>query len=185
MDITSDIIEKSVNQQPFGTFEPFITGDDVSVDAFYADVLAGLEQLPCVGVEHDDHVEGYASYVSAFLFPSDGRSRQDFADRIETTGILLYMSRLAPIAAYGASSRTANKLDSGRGLGFLTAKDLGILPEGDWAEFWAGVQKRIHAKRVEFLAREPLLLPAPEGVSIPTVFDGPYYVFDTLFYWCD
>jgi len=69
MEITRAIIDKSVTQQPFGTFEPFLTGNDDDAASFYRDVLWALEKLPGVSVirEPDHHGSGYASYVSAFL----------------------------------------------------------------------------------------------------------------------
>ena len=187
MEITGDIIEKSVTQQPFGTFEPFLTGDDNDAASFYRDVLSALEKLPGVSVvrESDHYGSGYASYVAAFLYPSDGRSQRDVVDYIETTGILLYLSRLAPIAVFGTSSRTDNKNDKGSSSGFIDVGNVGCLPDGDWAPFLAAITTCLRSFRIEFLPREPLLLPAPDGVSIPTLFDGPYYVFDTLFYWMD
>lgn len=187
MEITQTIIDKSVTQQPFGTFEPFLTGDDDDAASFYRGVLSVLEKLPGVSVvrELDHYGSGYASYVAAFLHPSDGRSQRDFVYYIETTGLLLYLSRLAPIAVFGASSRTDNKRDKGSSSGFIDVDNVGRLPDGDWAPFLATITACLHSFRIEFLPREPLLLPAPDGVSIPTLFDPPYHVFDTLFYWMD
>lgn len=187
MEITDSIIEKSVAQQSFGSFEPFVTGDDHDAASFYGDVLSALERLHGVSVfrELDHQGSGYASYVSAFLYPSDGRSRRDFPAYVETTGILLYMSRLAPIAVFGASARTDNKRDTGASSGFIGIDNVGRLPDGEWTAFLATVSDCLRSFQIEMLPREPLLRPAPDGVSIPTVFDGPYYVFDTLFYWCD
>ena len=187
MEITASIIEKSVTTQPFGAFEPFVTGNDGDTASFYGGVLSALERLPGVSVfrELDHHGSGYASYVSAFLYPSDGRTRRDFPEYVETTGILLYLSRLAPIAVVGASARTDNKLDRGASSGFIGIDNVGRLPDGEWTTFLATVSECLRSFRIEMLPREPLLRPAPDGVSIPTVFDGPYYVFDTLFYWCD
>jgi hypothetical protein len=185
--ITDAIICDSVAQQPFGSFEPFITGTDRDAWHFYSDVLATLEHAPGVSVirEADHQGSGYASYVSAFLFPSDGSTRQDHPTYVQTIGILLYMSRLAPIAVYGASGRTDNKHDTGASSGFIDADNVGTLPVGDWTAFVATVTECLHRFRIEVLPRDPLLQPAPDGIEIPTVFDGPYYVFDTLFYWCD
>lgn len=187
MEITDAMIESSVAGRPFGSFEPFVTNDEVAVWSFYSGVLSDLERIPGVAVfrEMDHHGSGYASYVSAFLYPDDGRSQLDFPDYTNTTGILVYMSRLAPIAVYGASQRNEHKHNKGTGSGFIEAGNVGTLPEGDWAEFLATVANCLHAFRIELLPREPLLLPARADLSIPTVFDGPYYVFDTLFYWCD
>ena len=187
MEITNEIIERSVNEQLFGSFEPFVTGDSAAVGSFYKRVFAALERLHNVNVvpEPDHYGSGYASYVSVFLYPRDGRSRRDSPDRVETTGILLYMSRLAPIAVFGRDRRSQNKHNSGASYGFIRTENLGKLPDGDWSDFFYAVRKCIEAQGIEFLPSEPLLRPAPEGVDIPTIFSGPYYVFDTLFYWCD
>ena len=187
MEITDAIIDSSVAGEPFGSFEPFVTGDAAAVSSFYSGVLSGLEGTTGVTVfrEMDHHGSGYASYVSVFVYPSDGRSRRDFSEYTETTGILVYMSRLGPVAVYGASARTENKNGNGSSSGFIGTDNVGTMPDGDWTEFLAAVASCLHAFRLELLPRDPLLQPARDGISIPTVFDGPYYVFDTLFYWCD
>ena len=187
MQITDAIMNDSVAQVPFGSFEPFVTGTDQDASLFYMLVLSALEEIPGISVirEADHQGSGYASYVSAFLYPSDGSTRRDFPTHVETTGILLYMSRLAPIAVYGASGRSDNKNDSGGGSGFINSENVGTLPEGDWTALLSNVTECLRRFRIEFLPREPLLQPAPEGIAIPTIFDGPYYVFDTLFYWSD
>ncbi len=108
MQITDAIIHDSVAQKPFGGFEPFVSGTDEDAWQFYSGVLSALEQVPGVSVirEANHQGSGYASYVSAFLYPSDGSTRRDCPTYVETAGILLYMSRLAPIAVCGASGRT-------------------------------------------------------------------------------
>ncbi len=187
MQITDDIMNDSVAQRPFGSFEPFITGNDSDASRFYSKVFLALEQIPSVSLIRglDHHGSGYASYVSAFLYPRDGSTRRDYPTDIETTGILLYMSRLAPIAVYGASGRTDSKEGRGSSSGFIGTNNVGTLPEGDWTAFVAAVTACLCQFRVEFLQREPLVQPAPTDIEIPTVFDGPYYIFDTLFYWSD
>ena len=187
MEITETMIARSVARKPFGNVEPFITGNDEDVASFYAAAFATLEELPGIGVfrEIDHHGSGYASYVSAFLYPSDGSSRKDFPAYIETTGILLYMSRLAPIAVYGESSRSNNKFNTGSSAGFIDISNVGVLPDESWNAFMASVIDCLHSNGIEVLPRESLTDPAPEGISIPTVFNGPYFILDTLFYWCD
>ncbi len=187
IEITEAIMHDSVSQTLFGNFEPFISGSDQDAWQFYSVVLSALEQQPGVNVirETCHHGSGYASYVSAFLYPGDGRSRRDFPTYVETTGILLYLSRLAPLAAYGASARAENKDGKGSSAGFIEVSNVGLLPDGDWTDFIATVADVLGKFHIELLPRAPLILPAPDGIEIPTVFDGPYYVFDTLFYWCD
>jgi hypothetical protein len=187
MEITDEIIHKSVAQVPFGNFEPFITGNDDDATKFYSKVVEALECLSGISVvrEDDHHGQGYASYVSVFLYPADGSTQRDCPKQVETTGILLYMSRLAPIAVYAASQRAKNKYSWGGNSGFIEANSVNTAPEGDWDEFVWDISECLHSFQVEILPREMLLVPLPEGIKIPTLFDGPYYVFDALFYWCD
>jgi hypothetical protein len=49
----------------------------------------------------------------------------------------------------------------------------------------ASNESELRKHGVELLRRGPLSLPAPPDLVIPTVFDAPYTVFDTLFYWED
>ena len=186
MNLTSEIIRKSVTQQPFGSFEPFVSGDEKAVAAFYDRVVVALKKLPTIRLlrESDHHGSGYASYVSLFLYPSDGHTQQDFPDFVQTDGLLLYVSRLAPVAVFALSSRTSNKNNGGCSSGFIEAGNVGILPD-DWSVFLGEIKACLQFYEIELLDRDPLLDPAPQNVTIPTVFDGPYYVFDTLFYWED
>ncbi len=185
MEITDEVIRKSVASEPFGLVEPFITGDERAVEAWHARVLAGLGRSPLLRVdrESDHYGSGYASYVSAFISPRDGRSVVEHPTFVDTIGILLYLSRLAPIAVFGSSSR--NKNNSGSSSGFIEINNLNRPPEGDWSDFMREVRALLEGHGIELLDREPLERPVPRDVVIPTCFDGPYRVFDTLFYWCD
>ncbi len=187
MQITEDIICDSVAQKPFGTFEPFVNGTDEDAHQFYSNVFSALERVRGIAVirELNHQGSGYASYVSAFLYPSDNSTRRDHPIYVETSGVLLYMSRLAPIAVYGASRRTDNKDGKGSSSGFIGADNVGTPPDGDWTVFIAAITNCLQEFRIELLPREPLLQPAPEDIKIPTAFDGPYFIFDTLFYWSD
>ena len=155
--ITDKIINDSVVQRPFGSFEPFIAGTDHDVQRFYSDVLDTLAQVSEISVrrEIDHRGSGYASYVEAFLYPSDGSTQSDQPGYVETTGILLYMSRLAPIAVYGASGRTDNKDQLGSTSGFINVENVGTLPEGDWTKFLEAVTCCLAHFRIEFLPIAP------------------------------
>jgi hypothetical protein len=187
MDLTDEILQASVNARRFGSFEPFVTGDDHAVAGFYRQVLADMERTRNIEVllEPDHHGSGYASYVSAFLYPRDGSSRVEMPEYFETTGVLLYLSRLAPIGVFGCSSRTENKANSGRSSGFIGVDNLNLVPNGSWSDLIDDMKRTLAAAHVELLPRDPLLAPAPQGLQIPTVFDGPHFVFDALFYWSD
>jgi len=188
MDITVEVMRKAVSREPFGHVEPFVTGDEDAVESFYGQVLARLESTPGVSVlrEEDHHGSGYASYISAFLYPENGSSRIDYPESVETIGILLYLSRLAPIAVFGRSSRTQSKEHAGSySSGFIGVDNLNELPLGDWPDLVRSIESSLSADHVELLPREPLLAAAPSDIEIPTAFDGPYHVFDTLFYWMD
>jgi hypothetical protein len=184
--ITREIIDKSVQAQPLCMKEPFLSGDEAAVAGFYKWMFAALRRDGAdVVMEADHHGSGYASYISAFLSRRGGVDEIDHPAYVETTGLLLYVSRLAPIAVFGASSRTRNKRNSGISSGFVTTANLDRLPPGDWSGFLRTLRIVLDAHGVELLPTEPLLAPAPEDIRIPTVFDGPFAMFDALFYWED
>lgn len=185
-EITREIIEKSVQAQPLCMKEPFLSGDEAAVAGFYKRMFAALGRDGVdVVMEDDHHGSGYASYISAFLSRRGGVDAIDHPAYVETIGLLLYVSRLAPIAVFGASCRTRNKHNSGTSSGFVTTANLNRLPPGDWNGFLRTLRVVLDAYGVELLPTEPLLAPAPDDIRIPTAFDGPYAVFDTLFYWED
>jgi hypothetical protein len=180
-------MRKSVEQIPFGSVEPFSSGDPGQVEAFYARLIVALERTPQIRVlrDPDHHGSGYASYISLFLSPRDGSSITEHPAYFETGGILLDLSRLAPIAVHGASSRTRNKRNPGSSSGLISMDNLGTLPGEKWAPFARIMKTCLRHCGIELLQREPLSLRAPDYLKIPTVFDGPHHVFDTLFYWED
>lgn len=185
-EITREIIEKSVRAQPFCMEEPFVSADDTAVTGLYKRMFAALRHAGMdVVMEDDHHGSGYASYVSAFLSHRGGVDEIDHPAYIETRGVLLYVSRLAPIAVFGASSRTRNKRNTGTSSGFITTANLNRLPPGDWNDVSRTLRIVLERHGVELLPTEPLLAPAPDDIRIRTAFDGPYAVFDTLFYWED
>lgn len=187
MEITEAVMRRAVRQECFGTLHPFASCDEHAIDGFYKDVLAAIQRTNVIALqrEPEHHGSGYASYISAFLYPRDGSTSVDMGEFVETKGILLYLCRLAPIAVFGASSRGQNKHNSGSSSGFVTVENLNVSPDGDWSRFMQTLATTLEAKGVEVLPRELLIAPAPADIQIPTVFDPPYYVFDTLFYWED
>lgn len=185
MEITETMIARSVARKPFGDFEPFISGKDKKVEAFYDDVLTALKSIRGITVVDGKNYQGYASYVAFFLYPSDGRSRREFPSYTEITGVLLYMSRLAPIAVYGESFRSSTKDHMGGASGSIEVSNVGILPDKGWKTFINPVIACLHSFGIEVLPRESLIFSAPKGISVPSTFEGPYFIFDTLFYWND
>lgn len=187
MEITPEIIRRSVKEQTFGTVEPFASGNAETISAHLDRVLTALETLPGVStVREEDHYDsGYASYVSAFLYPSDGRSQVDQPEHIETTGLLVYVSRLGPVAVLGGSWRAQRKDGKGGSRSLMDHTVAGSLPEGQWDWLVTEIERALADFEIALLPREPLSQPAPEDIQIPTVFDPPYFVFDTLFYWSD
>lgn len=96
-------------QHTVGNRWPYNGGLDEDVEAHLHDVVADLETSPLISVEadFDSYGGGYASFVDVFCFKKDGSSRERFLGSGEKIiGIQIYLSRLAPIAAYGAEECT-------------------------------------------------------------------------------
>jgi hypothetical protein len=164
-----------------------VSGTSTDVERFYQSVFhrIGFQAHMAVDRERDHHGSGYASYISAFLYPRDGNTTHRHETYDEDHGFLLYVSRLAPLAVFGASSRTRNHDGDGGSSSFIDANTVGVVPSGDWHSFLMSLGAVLAEYKIDLLPRELLLRPLEIDLRVPTAFDPPYYVFDALFYWED
>src|SRR5688572_23746580 len=89
-----------------GSTWPYDRGSAEDVEAYLRDVVAFLQRSPRLVFDpHRDHYgSGYASYIHLFC-SKRGRKSARRQEDIEVPGIDLYLSRLAPLAVYGAGSQ--------------------------------------------------------------------------------
>lgn len=195
MPFSDDYLRSIVTGQVVGDFPPFTSGSISKTDNYIRKVVARLSSIATLLAEADfsSYGSGFASFVEVRV------SRKDQSDtsistknqRVthDTTGLVLYISRLTPYWFYG-SSEWSKTYDQGQPTGGLR---LYLNPDSQAAinqVLWQHDQQRVAAVLQEFryglLTPEELRQPAPAGIYIPTeLAEKPYAVFDCFFYWQD
>jgi hypothetical protein len=173
--------------RPFGPGTVYEGGDEAAIEGFLRGVVAGLARSALVEVEADfgHYGSGYASYVDVFCPKRGGRSTAVVNGVRWIDGLVIYLSRLAPVAAFGPSQRTRHR--TGGSYDYLDAGKVGVLPPGDWSAEAKEVRAKL-AGRYGFalLGQDELSRPLPLNADIATALaDRPYRVFDAVFYWED
>lgn len=172
--------------RPFGPGTPYEGGEAV-IEKHLRKTVAGLARSSLIEVEADfgHYGSGYASYVDVFCPKRGGRSTTEADGIRRIDGLVIYLSRLAPLAAFGAGQRTRH--DKGGSMNYLDADQVGKAPPGDWTTVTAEVRTKL-ARYYGFtlLSQDELSRPLPFDAKIPTVISNrPYRVFDAVFYWED
>lgn len=172
--------------RPFGPGTPY-AGGEAAIEKHLRKAVAGLARSSLVEVEADfgHYGSGYASYVDVFCPKRGGRSTMEANGVRRIDGLVIYLSRLAPLATYGPSQRTRHA--TGGSADYLDAGRVGRLPPGDWS----AVRDEVQTKLVRYygftlLGQDELSCLLPFNADIPTVISNrPYRVFDAVFYWED
>jgi hypothetical protein len=150
-------------------------------------VVRGLKRSHLIDVEADfDHYgSGTASYVDVFCWKRSGKSTVRKGDVDYIDGIAVYLSRLAPVAAYGPMLRTQHA--TGGSSSYLTAEVIGECPAGHWDEELEEIKTKLtRYYGITLLYREDLIKKLPFKAKIPTCFKKKgYQIFDAIFYYDD
>jgi hypothetical protein len=105
-----------------------------------------------------------------------------------TNGVLLYLCRNAPYAAYGKGewSKTFEG-DKFRNGSIPYMNDIGSLPSKDWEQRIIEISYILNMYGIEILTVAELNVKLDFDIKIPTAFSSPgsYRVFDCFFYWED
>ena len=98
-------------QQPSVGAWPYAGGSELDVEQHLHSLVSDLERSALISVEADFNSFGcgYASFVEMFCFPKDGSSRKHSGFGEETLGLSVYVSRLVPVAAYGAANAPCSR----------------------------------------------------------------------------
>ncbi|MDJ0365269.1 hypothetical protein QMK33_08895 [Hymenobacter sp. H14-R3] len=195
MPFCEDYLRSIVANKVVGDFPPFTSGSITKTDNYIRKVLARLSSSATLLFEADfsSYGSGFASYVEVRVSKKDRSDTVTLAkyQRVtyETTGLLLYISRLTPYWFYGGSDwgKTYEQGQlTGGGHRFLDSDSQDTINQALWQPDRQHVEAVLQEFRYGLLTPEELQQPAPAGIFVPTVLsDGPYTVFDCFFYWQD
>ena len=187
MDITAEILEKSVAGIPFGDAWPFTGSTTSDTDGYHKRMIAHLERSRRIKVRrHSDYYgSGYASYIHLLVYERDGHSTHDRGAFDEIVGLNLYLSRLSPFGVYGPGFESKSKDGRAGSHNYIEMSTIYRLPEGDWEDFLGEGKCKLTDSGIVFPSSDHLSTPLPVKLDIPTIWDPPYSVFDAIFYWTD
>ncbi|MCE7995551.1 MAG: hypothetical protein HEP71_26465 [Roseivirga sp.] len=174
---------------------PYSTGNSRKIEEFLCQLVGRLGDIGSLSIEADfnNYGSGYASYVPLNISKKDKsditKEHHENGVSLTTNGLMVYLSRVAPVVVYGAGhwiKTYMNGKETGGGAHFLEPDILESLP----SEVWEQELKRIKTTLTEFGFSIP-----PRGtlarnlsfeIEIPTLLgETPYRVFDCFFYWMD
>ncbi|MFI7631523.1 hypothetical protein [Microbispora rosea] len=164
-------------------------GGPTAVEGFLRRVVADLNRLPSLIVEHAEfrhYGSGYASYVDVFMTKRDGSMRRSMNGRTDAEGLTVALCRLAPLAVLLERSWRSSGPGATGGHSMpelLRVRDID-LPE--WEEECRQIGRVLDGHGIALLGSQILGLPLDTRLRVETVLgDPPYCVFDAWFHWMD
>ncbi|MBC8059308.1 MAG: hypothetical protein H7Y18_01430 [Clostridiaceae bacterium] len=183
---SEETLRKFIDGRPSGKDYPYNNGTSKQIEFHIKSIVADLERSNLIKVEADfkSYGSGYSSYIDIFCYKKDGSSTIKKKDVLWIDGITIYISKLAPVAIYGASNKT--KHSKGGGYNFLDANNINSIPKGNWDDVLYTITNKLKKYEIEMLRKRELAKPLDFKAKIPTILnDGGYKIFDAIFYWED
>ena len=158
---------------------PYNSGSEADVEQFLHDMVSDLEQsdITTVEADFDSFGGGYASFIEVWSSKKDGNSKRPYlGSGEEMTGIVVYVSRIAPVAVYGAGHRTRHA--HGRTSNFVEYDTIGTLPSGNWQTVLKEICAKLENHGIQVTDAKTLLQRLPFEASIETNLGN--YILDAL-----
>ena len=187
MEITNEILERVIAGKPVGDIPPCKNGSSNMIEAHLKDTVRVLKQSSRIQVELEQDAYGsggYSSYFDVFCYKSGERSSRVEARMTITDGITLYLCKLAPVAVFGAITKTKSKGAASSEL--LSIGKISTLPKGDWVDFIAEIRSKLEQQGFVILEPKALEKEIPFDAKIETnLRNPPFKIFDAFFHWND
>jgi hypothetical protein len=195
MPFSEQYLRNVVEGKVQGDFYPFTTGSWDRTEDYLKRLVGRLRDIPSIDVNaiFNHYGSGTASYVHLYIARRDksgtnqmlrGESLPD-----HTTGVMLYLCRIAPVAVYAAGNWTSTHQNGKWQIvysHYITPDAVGSLPAGNWKEEMRQINAILNEYGYGFLTRAEVDVPLSFRIKIPTILtDPPYRIFDCFFYWED
>ncbi|WP_040952045.1 hypothetical protein [Gorillibacterium massiliense] len=185
---TEEELKMIVEQKLVFNFYPYDNSPmkELEIDHYIKRVVGSLGSVNNLKVEvdFDSFGSGYASFVNIFCYKKDGSSTEILNGIQTIEGLLLYISRHAPVATFGRSKVTRHS--HGGSFEFLSTNTIGRLPNGDWDQIEHSIRNILNDYGYILLTRDYLEQPIEFEISIPTIInENGYRIFDCFFFWED
>ncbi|AXH99332.1 hypothetical protein DV702_05995 [Sporosarcina sp. PTS2304] len=175
---------------------PYNTQDETEIESHIRRLFHRIERIPNVMCEAEwNHFgSGYASFIEFFCYRKEDRVivEEHGIQHITIDGIMIDISRLAPVAIFGEDERvkkvrveTAEEVSSGHGTILDGTHRLKVSKK--LQPLANDVSKALNEYDYQLLASKDMMQPLPFQANIPTVYRPArqYIVMDAIFYWED
>lgn len=190
-------LKELIEGKVIGTTFPYDTNDAQEIEAHIRRLFYRIKRMPNIicEVEWDHFGSGYASFVEFFCYEKEGiiveENRYDIQDhRIE--GVLINISRLAPVAIMGEDDRTKRmRIATKEIIGGSYGSILGRQKLHPIDQKFYPIVKKLAEALEEFdytlLSIDDMNQPLPFSAKIATLYRTPkeYLIADAIFYWED
>lgn len=194
---SNEQLKKLIEGQCVGEHYPYNTNNEDEIEAHIRRLFYRLKRIPNLIVEAEwKHFgSGYASFVEFFCYRQEDVVTEDdpYGFRhFETQGLIVDVSRLAPVAIMGEEERYKtirienNEFRSGVSSNLFGGSGTLVVDEKH-QEMARGIQQALEEFEIQLLEEEYLRKPLPFKAKIPTIYREPkdYLIMDAIFYWED
>ncbi len=195
IEFTEEYLRNLAADRVQGDFTPFNKNDIAKVKRYVKGMLGQLSDNKRINVVADfgSYGSGFASYINVKISKKDKSDTltQQKANRTEetTTGLLVYVSLLAPYWYFGGVewfSSYKDKQHEGGSMPFLTPNDIKKYNPALWSVEIEQITRLFEEFRYTLLSQKEVEQPLDFKVNIKTnLGEEPYTVFDCLFHWED
>ncbi|RUL54025.1 hypothetical protein [Lysinibacillus antri] len=203
MKFSNEQLQTMIAEQPIGETYPYNTNDKEQIENYIQNlfyIISRSKSIKCEAI-FDHYGSGYASYVDFFCYKKDGSSKinekyieKDSLTSIQLEGLVIYISRLAPVAIIGKDIRHKAIINTEEiqdeffsGMSMISRPQEVINePPPFMVEEFREIKQKLADAGYSILEKEYLSQPLPFKTKIQTFTDPRHYtVFDAFFYWMD
>lgn len=196
---TNEQWARFIQGETFGDTYPYDTGDKQQIEMHLLRLYRQLQRIPslCCEAEFSHFGSGYASFVEFFCYRKQDiilhKEKEKYGIRqVVKTGLLLNVSRLAPLFIYGEDERyetvklATNEIISG-GYSSLPGQNNINCVRDELVPLLTKVTPHLEKFGYQLLEQRQAVAPLPLQTKIPTLYReaGQYRKLDALFYWED
>ncbi|MDV6377240.1 hypothetical protein ORD22_03065 [Sporosarcina sp. GW1-11] len=195
--LSDEQLQKLIEGKMVGDAFPYDTGDELEVESHIRRLFHRINRLPNVvcKAEWNHFGSGYASFIEFFCYRKEDvmvvEEKYGFQD-VEIKGILIDISRLAPVAILGEDERykkvciETNEAVSG-GHGSILDSPHRLTVSEKLQTFADELKNILKDFDYELLEAEHIEQPLSFQTKIPTIYRPvrQYLVMDAIFYWED
>ncbi|GGA78516.1 hypothetical protein [Ornithinibacillus halotolerans] len=194
---SNEQLKAMIEGKVVGTEFPYDTNNDQEIEAHIRRLFYRINRIPNIVCEAEwNHFgSGYASFVEFFCYQKEDvevTKEIKGIQELEIEGIIIDISRLAPVAIMGEDDRyktirVETKEEIGGAYGsLLGGYRLEHLPD-KYREIARKLRQALEEYNYELLKPEVLNERLPFPAQIPTIYREPrqYLILDAIFYWID